>query len=211
MKRLSLLISSATLACATAMPAQAATAIYTVTGTGAWSVGATNYSGNFTLTANGQTGADINSDPAIFEYFLTNVVMTFGSITLTSIDPMTIFTNQNQSLTGLGQRRPLGGGNIDYGGIIYLYAPPTFATYNPANSLSQIATQYYGNGATFDTNGGVVEFQGYVNNTTFQAVVGAGAVPEPASWALMILGFGAIGATLRRRVTQSVSFTPIPV
>ena len=26
-----------------------------------------------------------------------------------------------------------------------------------------------------------------------------GAVPEPAAWALMILGFGAIGATLRRR------------
>jgi hypothetical protein len=26
-----------------------------------------------------------------------------------------------------------------------------------------------------------------------------GAVPEPASWALMILGFGGVGATLRRR------------
>ena len=29
--------------------------------------------------------------------------------------------------------------------------------------------------------------------------VGGGAVPEPAAWALMILGFGAVGATLRRR------------
>lgn len=29
------------------------------------------------------------------------------------------------------------------------------------------------------------------------AVPGPGAVPEPASWALMILGFGAAGATLR--------------
>jgi len=28
-----------------------------------------------------------------------------------------------------------------------------------------------------------------------------GGVPEPASWALMILGFGAAGASLRRRVT----------
>jgi len=26
-----------------------------------------------------------------------------------------------------------------------------------------------------------------------------GAVPEPAAWALMILGFGGVGATLRRR------------
>jgi hypothetical protein len=31
-------------------------------------------------------------------------------------------------------------------------------------------------------------------------------VPEPASWALMILGFGAVGAVLRRR--QAAAFTP---
>ena len=28
---------------------------------------------------------------------------------------------------------------------------------------------------------------------------GAGAVPEPATWAMMIVGLGGIGATLRRR------------
>ena len=33
------------------------------------------------------------------------------------------------------------------------------------------------------------------NDPTF----GVGGVPEPASWALMIMGFGAAGATLRRR------------
>jgi hypothetical protein len=32
-----------------------------------------------------------------------------------------------------------------------------------------------------------------------QVVVTFGAVPEPASWALMIVGFGLTGATLRRR------------
>ena len=35
------------------------------------------------------------------------------------------------------------------------------------------------------------------NDPTF----GVGGVPEPASWALMIMGFGAAGATLRRRRT----------
>jgi len=32
--------------------------------------------------------------------------------------------------------------------------------------------------------------------------IGAGAVPEPASWALMIFGFGGAGAMLRRRRTS---------
>jgi hypothetical protein len=33
-----------------------------------------------------------------------------------------------------------------------------------------------------------------------------GAVPEPATWALMIVGFGAVGATMRRRRTKTVSY-----
>ena len=33
----------------------------------------------------------------------------------------------------------------------------------------------------------------------FTAPGGIGAVPEPAAWALMLAGFGAVGATLRRR------------
>jgi len=36
--------------------------------------------------------------------------------------------------------------------------------------------------------------------------VQAGAVPEPASWALMLGGFGAIGTAMRRRPRAAVSF-----
>jgi len=32
------------------------------------------------------------------------------------------------------------------------------------------------------------------------------AVPEPASWAMMIIGFGAVGSTMRRRKPARVSF-----
>jgi len=44
---------------------------------------------------------------------------------------------------------------------------------------------------------------GAVSTGSFQADIsgggGQGGVPEPATWALMILGFGAVGLTLRRR------------
>jgi len=36
---------------------------------------------------------------------------------------------------------------------------------------------------------------------------GIAAVPEPASWAMMILGLGVIGTTMRRRTRMAVSFS----
>jgi hypothetical protein len=61
---------------------------------------------------------------------------------------------------------------------------------------------------------GVLQFQGTFTSISFTDVsenwhgftvgaegVSTGAVPEPATWAMMILGFGAAGAMLRRRRT----------
>lgn len=36
--------------------------------------------------------------------------------------------------------------------------------------------------------------------------VSVGAVPEPATWAMMILGFGVVGGAMRRRTRQTVSY-----
>jgi len=49
---------------------------------------------------------------------------------------------------------------------------------------------------------------GGANGITFTAEAGAGGnggVPEPASWALMIAGFGLAGAALRRRTAQAAA------
>ncbi len=45
-----------------------------------------------------------------------------------------------------------------------------------------------------------------VNSITVHIGQAAPAVPEPAAWALMLSGFGAIGAALRGRRTTAVSF-----
>ncbi|CAM3213544.1 hypothetical protein SPAN111604_10860 [Sphingomonas antarctica] len=51
----------------------------------------------------------------------------------------------------------------------------------------------YGNSLTFNAPGGL-------GNGGF-SFVSSGAVPEPASWALMLSGFGLLGGTMRRRRT----------
>jgi hypothetical protein len=47
---------------------------------------------------------------------------------------------------------------------------------------------------------------GFTNVTLGQAAAAAAAVPEPASWAMMIGGFGLVGAAMRRQRKVAVRF-----
>ena len=53
--------------------------------------------------------------------------------------------------------------------------------------------------------GGTVNQQVF-DDFTFGSVVVGGAVPEPATWGMMVLGFGAMGYAMRRRRSVKVSF-----
>lgn len=53
--------------------------------------------------------------------------------------------------------------------------------------------------------GGTANQTGYDNITFGSDTPGGGAVPEPATWAMMILGFGLVGASVRRRRIAHVS------
>lgn len=58
--------------------------------------------------------------------------------------------------------------------------------------------------SSFDNRITSVTFGSDSNSFEFDNI-GIGAVPEPGTWALFILGFGAIGASLRRRAALVVS------
>lgn len=65
-----------------------------------------------------------------------------------------------------------------------------------------------GYGAQFTGQVDRVEYYNDYVLTGVSVVAAAGGVPEPATWALMIVGFGAVGAAMRRRakVRTAVSF-----
>lgn len=69
---------------------------------------------------------------------------------------------------------------------------------NPAANIGNIWLV----GAAFNNADGKIDAFKFSNLT-----VGSSAVPEPATWAMMILGFGMIGSAMRRRqVRTAVSF-----
>jgi hypothetical protein len=62
-------------------------------------------------------------------------------------------------------------------------------------------------GFSFSSSGGslFVNWQGVQTFTGAKVDIG-GAVPEPASWAMMLGGFGLVGGAMRSRRRQAVSF-----
>lgn len=100
-----------------------------------------------------------------------------------------------QSSNGIGVT--IGGAAISQTEISGLFGPNT--------AWSQINTQEFevGPGGAllrFSANGTSDSFGGYIDNITLIQ-----SVPEPSTWAMFILGFGALGYTMRRRNAQVTS------
>jgi hypothetical protein len=104
-------------------------------------------------------------------------------------------------------------GNVYYEYTAFVFGDGLLTSIDPAVPVSYTITDGDGfGGADADGFGGGGSFTGYDgngNNTdlnfetdTVDVTTDAAAVPEPATWMIMIVGFGMIGAAMRRRRTN---------
>ena len=85
--------------------------------------------------------------------------------------------------------------NFDFNRAILFVDDPSVSTYDLSTSFGPIAGPVrFNSGFEFPTLGGDFSLSEVVDSATFQAV----AVPEPASWALMLGGLALAGFAARR-------------
>jgi hypothetical protein len=84
--------------------------------------------------------------------------------------------------------------------VVFFSADPAspLLTYDLKSSLGPVQVSGNGFAIPFLTDGGSMSFTGAgADNLVFNAVVSD--VPEPGAWALLLVGFGGLGAVMRTR------------
>ena len=131
------------------------------------------------VTTIGFTEAQLSSPTFMENVVFTNTLAGLYSITLTTSSPAVDFTSA--VLSGLGG--PYNLIEIDDDG--------TNEFWRLANPVNLAASQY--NLTINGNNSGAGSLGGSIT------ISQAAAVPEPATWAMMLIGFGAVGFAMRRR------------
>lgn len=174
-------------ALALALVATSANAAVLIQGTGLWGAGTptTSYSKagtsyQFSFELPNPFGSSTTT--AISDFFYS-----FGKTTVSTIPTSVTFYDDASS--GMFDLNFLGTSLSFYGADI--------------GSTGKITTGTFGSiyNVTAGLNGGAATGTGNIATTT------VGAVPEPSTWAMMIIGFGALGMAMRRRrVRTTVSY-----
>lgn len=111
--------------------------------------------------------------------------------------PIFVLASGLTNATAFIQRIRFDGGCSDGGGA----ACDQITVFSATNFGTSMTYRYFADGA-FGTANTYSASRGAAATLT----VAEGAVPEPATWAMFISGFGLIGATMRRRQRINVSF-----
>lgn len=123
---------------------------------------------------------------------------TLGPITFSiTLDGLGVFTLSNPGYIFNVAPSGIGGFGSSTGGDFAYMSNPGLTGYQLTGAFGPLAVTGSGT-QSVDTSGGNLAFNAF-RDTTFTA--NGGAVPEPATWAMMLLGFGGLGAALRHRQT----------
>lgn len=187
--------------------AHAATITYEMSGVADYTLAGVGHSGAFDILGTGDTANVVAPpNPPFPAGDLVNGTMPFGfssapfsiSITLDGIGVFDVidagYISVAPSFGGLGF------GSSAAGDFIHFLAPQ-LATYDLVSNLGPIVGAGFGSSTqSVLTNGGALLF-GSISSAQFSSVTAG--VPEPASWTMMLLGFGGLGALLRSRRSRS--------
>jgi hypothetical protein len=113
---------------------------------------------------------------------------------------------KTDNIVGTG-RNATAAGNIDLGPIFIngISIPRTSSPSNLASETFTISSQLLNQGLnTVSVGGNVISLVGgtaqYSGSVSLAA---ASAVPEPTTWAMMLVGFGAVGYSMRRKLSYT--------
>ncbi len=167
--------------------ANAVPIVYTITGDYSGSVGGQDFSGFAALAGIGDTADYFNPDSSVTAVTLSSLTFTVNGVS-SLIDGSNVFFVNRFAGTG--------GFALSTGGSFRtLLQTNDFLTYDGRSSFSSTIADAVATPYSFSTGAGKVTVSA-ASNVRFAAAAG---VPEPASWALMILGFGVVGYALRRK------------
>ena len=133
------------------------------------------------------------ADQAFFENVGTATVSVGGGSPVTFTDSIQVFSNQSATSVGFE--------DLSVGDDILNDLSASFATYDLKTSIGPIVGSSEINvGSSFATTGGALVLTSAGDATFTGAASGVGsAIPEPSSWAMMLIGFAGLGYAGYRR------------
>jgi hypothetical protein len=193
MKTIKMLALAGAAMMAISAPALAATITYDLSGSFTGVNGGEFNNVDAVFTGIGETDDAVAFDASTTIVPLSSFTAFAGGLTYTFTSPISFFVNRDEDFAGFVS------GDVSSGFVRFTSTSGAGLTgYDGISNLAPTAATFFTNGSTgtFTTDRGDVLITRATNLVVSATVA---AVPEPATWAMMFLGFGMMGASMRYR------------